>query len=111
MTRNDLTIRFAERMGIDPEEATPYVETFMSIILDNLGKGDRIEIRNFGVFQIIERNARVARNPKTGIKVQVAAKRTVKFKAGKSLLERVREVGCKEAELQITHTTAANNND
>ena len=96
MTRNDLAVRFAEQMGMAPEEAVPYVETFMSIILDNLGKGERIEIRDFGVFQIMERRARVARNPRTGEKVHVDAKRTVKFKTGKALLERVREAGFQE---------------
>jgi nucleoid DNA-binding protein len=51
LTRNDLATRFAEKMGIDPEQAVPYVETFMDIILDSLGKGERIEIRDFGVFR------------------------------------------------------------
>ena len=96
MTRNDLAVRFAAQMGIEPEEAVPYVETFMDIILENLGKGDRIEIRDFGVFQIIERNARTARNPRTGVKVHVDNKRTVKFKTGKALLERVREAGFRQ---------------
>ena len=96
MTRNDLAVRFAAQMGIEPEEAVPYVETFMDIILENLGKGDRIEIRDFGVFQIIERNARTARNPRTGVKVRVDNKRTVKFKTGKALLERVREAGFRQ---------------
>ena len=83
-------------MGIDPEKAVLYVETFMDIILESLGKGERIEIRDFGVFQIIERNARMARNPRTGVKVHVGTKRTVKFKTGKSLLERVRNAGFRE---------------
>ncbi len=69
----------------------------MEVILDSLGQGDRIEIRDFGVFQIMERNAREARNPRTGVKVHVGAKRTVKFKTGKSLLERVRTAGFREA--------------
>jgi len=97
LTRNDLAVRFAEQMGMEPEEAVPYVETFMDVILDCLGRGERIEIRDFGVFQIQERNPRVARNPRTGVKVNVAVKRTVKFKTGKALLERVREAGFQEA--------------
>lgn len=97
MTRNDLATRFAEKMGIDPEKAVPYVEAFMDIILDSLGKGERIEIRDFGVFQILERNARTARNPRTGDTVKVKTKRTVKFKTGKALLDRVRDAGFREA--------------
>lgn len=104
MTRNDLAIRFAEQMGMDLEEAVSFVETFMNIILDNLGKGERVEIRGFGVFQILERSARVARNPRTGVKVHVDTKRTVKFKTGKALLERVREAGFQEMEGQSSTT-------
>lgn len=96
MTRNDLAIRFADKLGIEPEQAVAYVETFMDIILDSLGKGERIEIRDFGVFQIMERSARAARNPRTGAKVHVGIKRTVKFKTGKELLERVRDAGFQE---------------
>jgi len=83
-------------MGIEPKQAVPYVETFLEIILESLGKGERIEIRDFGVFQIIERNARMARNPRTGVKVHIGPKRTVKFKTGKALLERVRNAGFRE---------------
>ena len=111
MTRNDLAVRFAEQMGMDPEQAVPYVETFMNIILDNLGKGERIEIRDFGVFQILERKSRVARNPRTGIKVHVDTKRTVKFKTGKALLERVREAGFQETGQRAAKAIIKNSDD
>ncbi len=104
MTRNDLATRFAEQMNMEPEEAALYVEAFMDIILDSLGQGDRIEIRDFGVFQIMERDARMARNPRTGVKVHVDPKRTVKFKTGKALLERVREAAGQPTDGQAVAT-------
>ncbi len=61
--------------------------------MDVLGKGERIEIRGFGIFQIQERTSRKTRNPRSGEEVVVGPKRTVRFKMGKELRERVREAG------------------
>lgn len=90
-----MATRFAEHMNIAPEDAMAYVETFMEVVWDALGQGDRIEIRGFGVFQIQERKARKARNPRSGTPVEVACHRTVRFKPGKRLRERVRDTGLK----------------
>jgi nucleoid DNA-binding protein len=93
VTRKDLVMRFAERMQMDPEEVASYVDTFLEVVLDTLGQGERIEIRGFGVFQIEEREERKSRNPRTGESVLAGPKRTVRFKMGKELRERVREAG------------------
>ncbi len=95
MTKNELIVRTAARLEMETEEAAPYVEAFMQVALDAIGRGDRIEIRDFGVYQIVERRPRKARNPRTGESVQVGVKRTVKFKPGKALQDRVREAGFK----------------
>lgn len=71
----------------------PYIEAFMDVVLDALGRGDRIEIRGFGVFQIREHQLRTARNPRSGAVVKVGRRRTVRFKTGKKLRDRVREAG------------------
>ena len=55
--------------------------------------GERIELRDFGVFSVVRRKARLARNPKTGDAVQVPEKSVVKFKPGRLLRERVSEGG------------------
>ncbi len=88
--------QIAEQLNLEYEEAISYVETFMDIVLEALGRGDRIEIRGFGVFQIKEYQERKGRNPRTGAAVRVARRRTVKFKPGKALRDRVREAGFKE---------------
>ena len=93
MTRKDVVMRLAERMQMDPDEIRPYVDTFLDVIVDILGTGERIEIRGFGVFQIQEREARKTRNPRSGEEVMVGPKRTVRFTMGKELRERVREAG------------------
>ncbi len=91
MTRKDLVIRLAERMQMDPDAVRAYFDAFLDVIVDILGKGERIEIRGFGIFQIQERVSRKTRNPRSGEEVMVGPKRTVRFKMGKELRERVRE--------------------
>ena len=56
MTRKDLVIRLAERMQMDPDAVRAYFDAFLDVIVDILGKGERIEIRGFGIFQIQERS-------------------------------------------------------
>ena len=58
-----------------------------SLVIDELGRGNRLEFRDFGVFEIKERAPRVAQNPKTLERVQVPARRTVKFKVGRLMRE------------------------
>ena len=63
------------------------VQTFLDSIIVELGKGNRLEFRDFGVFEIKVRKARTAQNPKTLEPVQVPPKRTVKFKVGRAMKE------------------------
>ncbi|HOC68770.1 MAG: Integration host factor subunit beta [Candidatus Hydrogenedentes bacterium ADurb.Bin101] len=93
MTRKDLVIRLADRMQMEPDEVRACFDAFLDVIVDVLGKGERIEIRGFGIFQIQERTSRKTRNPRSGEEVVVGPKRTVRFKMGKELRERVREAG------------------
>lgn len=59
------------------------VQTFLENIIVELGKGNRLEFRDFGVFEVKQRKARIAQNPKTLAPVQVPSKRAVKFKVGR----------------------------
>jgi integration host factor subunit beta len=90
ITRSELIARLTEKF---PQLSFADVDMAVRVILDalagNLGQGNRIEIRGFGSFSLILRNARIARNPKTGEPVPVAPKMTPHFKAGKELKERV----------------------
>lgn len=69
------------------------VQEFLNLIVEQLGAGHRIELRDFGVFEVKERAPRVAQNPKTLAKVEVPAKSSVKFKAGRLMKERVDHSG------------------
>jgi integration host factor subunit beta len=59
------------------------VQTFLNSVIVELGKGNRLEFRDFGVFEVKQRRARTAQNPKTLHPVPVPPKRTVKFKVGR----------------------------
>jgi len=65
------------------------VQYFLDEIIAELGKGGRLEFRDFGVFETRMRAARIAQNPKTITKVQVPANRTVKFKPGRLMKQRL----------------------
>lgn len=90
MTRSDLIARLAE---LHPQLLAKDAELAVKVILDSLSStlssGGRVEIRGFGSFSLNYRPPRTGRNPKTGEKVNVAAKYVPHFKAGKDLKERV----------------------
>ncbi|HXV20438.1 MAG TPA: integration host factor subunit beta [Desulfuromonadales bacterium] len=90
MTKSELveSLSFTD-VGLNKKEAELIVNTIFDTIGDALISGDRVEIRGFGSFTIRERDAREARNPKSGDVVKIAAKKTPFFKTGKELRERV----------------------
>jgi integration host factor subunit beta len=65
------------------------VDVFYSSIADALANGQRVELRGFGAFSIKERGPRIARNPKNGDRVAVSSRKTVYYKPGKELKERI----------------------
>ncbi|MBF0192784.1 MAG: integration host factor subunit beta [Magnetococcales bacterium] len=89
MTKSELIKNLASRMDLPPKEAEVAVNTVLEALRNSLSRGDRVELRGFGSLGIKHHRAREGRNPKTGVSVQVAAKRLVFFKAGKELRERV----------------------
>ncbi len=89
MTKRELVIDIAERLGYTQNEVAAVVQTTLDTISNTLAEGNRLEIRNFGVFEIKVRDARVGRNPRTGEAVPIREKRVAVFKPGKALKELV----------------------
>lgn len=83
VTKKDLVDRIAEQTGQKRTVVKDTIQTFLDQIIEELAKDNRLEFRDFGVFEVKERAARMAQNPKTLERVQVPAKRTVKFKVGR----------------------------
>lgn len=91
MTKKDIVRTIAEKIDLPQLRTKKLVQSTFDALIEVLVKDGRIELRNFGVFQIKERESRLARNPRTGEKVMVQAKSVVTFKPGKEMEARVRE--------------------
>jgi len=89
ITKKDLIERVTERTKIRRGDTKRAIQEFLNQVIGELKRGNRLELRDFGVFEIKERAARLAQNPKTMQKVEVPAKRAVKFKAGRLMRESV----------------------
>ncbi|MGD0883333.1 MAG: integration host factor subunit beta [Thermodesulfovibrionales bacterium] len=86
MTKSVLIEKVSERVdGLTRKQTEIIVDTVFDSIKDALSKGEKIEIRGFGNFRLKQRKPRIARNPKTGEKVSVPAKKVLHFKVGKAL--------------------------
>lgn len=90
MTKSDLVSKVAARMShVSKKDTEMIVNSVFASMAEALKRGDRIEIRGFGSFQVKLREAREGRNPKTGQIVSIPSKRSPFFKVGKELKERV----------------------
>jgi integration host factor subunit beta len=83
VTKKELVDRIADHTGTKRVVVKKVVQGFLDEMIDELGQGNRLEFRDFGVFETKERAARIAQNPKTLQRVEVPPKRTVKFKVGR----------------------------
>lgn len=83
VTKKELIDRIADKTGNKRVAVKRIIQSFLDEIISELGQGNRLEFRDFGVFESKVRAARVAQNPKTLERVQVPKKRTVKFKVGR----------------------------
>ena len=89
ITKKILVDRITEKTQVQRIVAAKTIQSFLDEITDELAKGNRLEFRGFGVFETKNRVARTAQNPKTLEKIQVPAKRKVKFKMGSILEQRL----------------------
>ena len=96
MTKKEIVKTISEEMGLTQLKTKEIVQKTFDAIVEALVTEGRIELRNFGVFEVKKRAARKARNPRTGDKVHVPAKFVVTFKPGKEMEERVSQLEEKE---------------
>ncbi len=92
MTKKEIVKTISEEIGLTQLKTKEIVQKTFDAIVDSLVEDKRIELRNFGVFEVKQRAARKARNPRTGEKVFVPAKFVVTFKPGKDMEERISEL-------------------
>jgi nucleoid DNA-binding protein len=92
VTKKEIVKQISDRIGLTQLKTKEIVQLTFDAIVDTLLSEKRIELRNFGVFEVKLRKARKARNPRTGEKVEVPPKNVVTFKPGKEMEERVRKL-------------------
>lgn len=85
MNKSDLISKVSEDAGITKAQGTAAVNAFMAAVGSALKGGDKVSLVGFGTFSVNESKARTGRNPKTGQPIDIAAKKTAKFKAGKEM--------------------------
>jgi nucleoid DNA-binding protein len=90
MTKKDIVIKITDLTGIKQVDVKKIVQKTFDVITDALMKGDKVELRNFGVFKIKERKARFGRNPRTGQAVPVPPRKVVIFKSGLEMKVKVK---------------------
>lgn len=108
ITKKELVNRIADQTGQTKVVVKDILQKFLDEIIEELSHGNRLEFREFGVFEVRERAARRAQNPRTLEKVYVPAKRVVKFKVGRLMRERVCD---EEPEPKQRVQSPANNNE
>lgn len=90
MTKRDLVVRISKETGLIQEDVFAIIQKTLDYITEALVKGEHIEFRDFGVFEVCVRKSRVGRNPnRPQDVVQIPERRVVKFKPGKDMKKKV----------------------
>jgi nucleoid DNA-binding protein len=98
VTKKEIVKTISEEIGLTQLKTKEIVQKTFDAIVETLVEDGRIELRNFGVFEVKQRAARKARNPRTGQRVDVPEKFVVTFKPGKEMEEKVRQLEQEAAE-------------
>ena len=105
MTKKEIVKAISDEMGLTQQATRKIVQRTFDAIVETLVTEGRIELRNFGVFEVKKRAARKARNPRTGDRVLVPEKYVVTFKPGKEMEARVRQLEQDELARQVAGDT------
>ena len=89
VTKNDLVLKIAKEMNMHQTDIKRIVQMTFDGIIEVLATEGRLELRNFGVYEVKTRKPRKARNPRTGEEVMVPSRKSVTFKGGKFMTDRV----------------------
>ncbi|MCX5657833.1 MAG: integration host factor subunit beta [Candidatus Omnitrophica bacterium] len=90
MTKNDMVLRIADETSVKQIDVKKVVQRTLDLIIEALVKGEKVELRNFGVFKVKSRRGRMGRNPKTGEAVPVPPRKVAVFKPGMEMKKQLR---------------------
>ena len=89
MNKTELTAALAEKTGSNKKDAEKAINAFVDVVTEALANGEKIQIVGFGSFEVKTREARTARNPRTGEEINIEASKAPVIKAGKALKDSV----------------------
>ncbi len=89
MNKEQLVAKIAEKSGLKKPEAQKALAAFQEAITESVAAGEKVQLIGFGTFDVKSRAARVARNPRTGAELKIAASKAPAFKPGKALKDKV----------------------
>ncbi|MDD4910060.1 MAG: integration host factor subunit beta [Candidatus Omnitrophica bacterium] len=90
MTKKDIVLKVADETGIKQTDVKKVVQKSFDCIIEGLARGEKIELRNFGVFKIKQRRPRTGRNPRTGEAVPVPSRKVAIFKPGLEMKQKIK---------------------
>lgn len=90
MTKKDIILRVSDETNLKQIDVKRVVQKTFDCIIEALIRGEKIELRNFGVFKIKQRKSRTGRNPRTGQAVPVPPRKVVVFKAGLEMKKKIK---------------------
>ena len=89
MNKSALAAALAEKTQLSKKDAEKALNAFIDVVTVSMAKGEKVQLIGFGTFDVKDRPARVARNPRTGEEIKMAASKAPGFKAGKALKDKV----------------------
>ena len=89
MNKSELIAALAEKTELSKKDAEKALNSFVDAVSGSLAKGEKVQLIGFGTFDVKKRPARMARNPRTGAEIKIAASKAPAFKAGKALKDKV----------------------
>ncbi len=93
MTKKKLIHSISQDKGIHPNDVRQVIQAFLDKMTDCLSQGERMEFRDFGVFEVVERKQKIGRNPKNaGIPIIIPARAAVKFTPGKKMRQMIEDI-------------------
>ena len=103
-TKKDLIDQIADSTKYKRNDVRSIVQSFLDCVISELGEGNRLEFRDFGVFELRDRAPRMAQNPRTLERVPVPARRTVKFKVGRLMKQAIDNSISEEVDFPVVET-------
>lgn len=91
MTKKDIIMKIADETGLKQIDVKEVVQRTLDTVIESLAGGEKVELRNFGIFKVKTRKGRLGRNPRTGESVRIPDKRVVSFKAGMEMKKKVEQ--------------------